>query len=412
MSASSRPEPEGRRLGLFQLLDPLIAANPYNLYRRLRENAPVMWDPYLHAWIVTRYDDVITVLQRFAADRTPTPEQLAALGLESLVPVARVMVRQMLYLDPPEHGRVRALAAKGFTPRRVEELREHIAQVIEELLDRVHARRQLDLIGDFAIPLPAIISLEMLGLPAEDWPQLTSWTRSFAELLGNFQQNPARAGAARQTVDEMIAYFSRAIRRSAIGSGAGGLLNALVTATVDGDRLSEEEVIASAIITLVGGLETTTNLIGNGMLTLLLHPEQWALLRAHRHLVPAAVEEMLRYESPIQHTARLAPDDVVLGGQAIRKRQAVIAVLAAANRDPERFDEPDNFDIRRRENRHLAFGWATHHCFGAPLARLQGELAFSALLDRMEAPRLGSEPIRWRGNVGAFRGLESLAIEF
>jgi pimeloyl-[acyl-carrier protein] synthase len=406
MSVNSRPE---RRLGLFQLLDPEIAADPYPLYRRLREDAPVLWDPYLHAWIVTRYDDVMTVLQRYSADRTPAPEQLAALGLESLVPVARVMVRQMLYLDPPEHARVRSLAAKGFTPRRVEALREHIAHIIEELLDRVAGERRLDVIADFALPLPAIVSSEMLGLPADDWPQLTTWTRSFAELLGNFQQNPARAGTARRTVDEMSAYFSRSIRTS---SGTGGLLHALVSATVDGDRLSEEEVVATAIITLVGGLETTTNLIGNGMLTLLLNSGQWERLRADPHLVPSAVEEMLRYESPIQHTARLAPDDVVLGGQSISQRQAVIAVLAAANRDPDHFANPDTFDIRRPDNRHLAFGWATHHCFGAPLARLQGELAFTALLERIEAPRLRSGPIRWRGNVGAFRGLESLAIEF
>ena len=412
MSALPRAEPPTRRLGLFQLLDPSIAANPYPLYRRLREDAPVLWDPYLHAWIVTRYDDVMTVLHRYSADRTPTPEQLAALGLDALAPVARVMVRQMLYLDPPEHGRVRALAAKGFTPRRVEALREHISNIIRELLDAARAERRLDLIADFAVPLPAIVSSEMLGLPADDWPQLTSWTRSFAELLGNFQQNPARAGMARQTVDDMTAYFSRAIRNSTPGGNAGGLLDALVTATVDGDRLSEEEVIASAIITLVGGLETTTNLIGNGMLTLLRHPEQWELLRADPRLVPAAVEEMLRYESPIQHTARLAPDDVVLGGHAIGKRQAVIAVLAAANRDPERFARPDQFEIRRPDNRHLAFGWSTHHCFGAPLARLQGELAFTALLERMEAPQLGSGPPRWRGNVGAFRGLESLVIEY
>jgi cytochrome P450 len=412
MTTTPRSEPPTRRLGLFQLLDPSIAADPYPLYRRLREDAPVLWDPYLHAWIVTRYDDVMAVLHRYSADRTPTPEQLAALGLDALAPVARVMVRQMLYLDPPEHGRVRALAAKGFTPRRVEALREHISNIIRDLLDAVWAERRLDLIADFAVPLPAIVSSEMLGLPADDWPQLTSWTRSFAELLGNFQQNPARAGLARQTVDDMTAYFRRAIRSSSREDAAGGLLHALVTATVDGDRLSEEEVIASAIITLVGGLETTTNLIGNGMLTLLRHPEQWERLRAEPHLVPAAVEEMLRYESPIQHTARLAPDDVVLGGHAIGKRQAVIAVLAAANRDPEHFARPDQFDICRPDNRHLAFGWATHHCFGAPLARLQGELAFMALLERMEAPRLGSGPPRWRGNVGAFRGLESLVIEF
>ncbi len=412
MTARSSPGPRPRRLGLYQLLDPTVAADPYPLYRSLRDEAPVLWDPYLHAWVVTRYRDVMTVLAHYSADRTPTPEQLAALGLESLVPVARVMVRQMLYLDPPEHGRVRTLAAKGFTPRRVEALREHVTQIVHDLLDRAHARRRFDLIADFALPLPAIVSSGMLGLPVEDWPQLTSWTRSFAELLGNFQQNPTRAGAARRTVDDMTSYFSRAIERNRGGDGTGGLLQALVAATVDGDRLTEEEVIASVIITLVGGLETTTNLIGNGMLTLLQRPERWSRLRADPDLVPGAVEEMLRFESPIQHTARLAPADVELGGRAIGARQAVIAVLAAANRDPERFAHPDEFDPLRPDNRHLAFGWSTHHCFGAPLARLQGELAFRALLERMEAPRLGAAPIRWRGNVGAFRGLESLDIEF
>ena len=405
-----RSEGANRRLGLYQLLDPAVAADPYPLYHRLRDNDPVLWDPFLHAWVVTRYDDVMTVLHRYSANRTPTPDQLETLGLKALAPVARVMTRQMLYLDPPEHARVRALAAKGFTPRRVEVLREHIAQTIRHLLDRVQTRGVMDVIADLALPLPAIVSSEMLGLPSDDWPQLTSWTRSFAELLGNFQHDPVRAVTACRTVDEMTAYFRQAIRTQSRHS-EDGLLHALVTAEAEGDRFTEEEVIANAIITLVGGLETTTNLIGNGMLALLLHPEQWQILRADPTLVPGAVEELLRFESPIQHTARLAPDDDELGGRRIRKRQAVIAVLAAANRDPQRFPEPDQLDIRRGDNRHLAFGWASHHCFGAPLARLQGELTFSALLERMGSARL-TESVRWRRNAGAFRGLESLPIEF
>jgi cytochrome P450 len=399
-----------RRLGLYQLLDPAVAADPYPLYHRLRDSDPVLWDPYLHAWVVTRYDDVMTVLHRYSAERTPTPNQLEALGLEALSPVARVMVRQMLYLDPPQHTRVRALAAKGFTPRRVEALRQHIEDIVRHLLDRVQARGVTDLIADLAVPLPAIVSLEMLGLPSDDWPQLTSWTRSFAELLGNFQHNPVRTAAVGRAVDGMTAYFRQAIRMQSRHS-QDGLLHALMTAEADGDRFTEEEVIANAIITLVGGLETTTNLIGNGMLTLLLHPEQWRILRAEPTLVPAAVEELLRFESPIQHTARLAPDDVEIGDRRIRKRQAVIAVLGAANRDPQRFPEPDRLDVRRADSGHLAFGWATHHCFGAPLARLQGELAFSALLERMGSARL-TDPVRWRRNAGAFRGVESLPIEF
>jgi cytochrome P450 len=320
------------------------------------------------------------------------------------------MVRQMLYLDPPEHTRMRMLAAKGFAPPRVEVLRDHIAAIVERLLDAVQEQAAMDLIADFARPLPAIVSCEMLGLPTDDWPQLTSWTGAFAELLGNFQHNPVRAAVAKATVDDMTAYFRQAIRQSR--GRPDGLLRSLMTAEVDGDRLTEEEVIANTIITLVGGLETTTNLIANGMLALLRHPDQWALLRGEPGLVPSAVEEFLRFESPIQHTARLAPADGELGGRPIRRRQAVIAVMAAANRDPARFPDPDRLDIRRTDNRHLAFGWAAHHCFGAPLARLEAQLAFAALVSRMGSARLGAELPVWRQNAGAFRGLESLHVEF
>ena len=410
LSGSAPSERANSPLGLYQLLDPAIAAEPYPLYRRLRDNDPVLWDPFLHAWVVTRYEDVMTVLHEYSADRTPSPEQLESLGLEALAPVARVMVRQLLYLDPPEHTRVRAFAARGFTPRRVKVLREHIEEIIRHLLDKVQAQGVMDVIADLAVPLPAIVSSEMLGLPRQDWRQLTSWTHSFAELLGNFQYNPVRAVTMCGVVDEMTAYFRHVIRTQPRNTQKG-LLHASGTTEANGDRLTEDDVIANAIITLVGGLETTTNLIGNGMLALLLHPGQWQLLRAEPTLVAAAVEELLRFESPIQHTARLARDDGELGGRQIRKGQGVIAVLAAANRDPQRFPEADRLEIRRKDNHHLAFGWSTHHCFGAPLARLQGELAFSALLERMGSARM-MESVRWRKDVGAFRGLESLRIEF
>jgi pimeloyl-[acyl-carrier protein] synthase len=397
-----------RRLSLYRLLDPAVLADPYPFYDALRTEAPVHWDPFLHTWVATRYDDVMTVLQSYSADRTPTPEQLTALGMEALSPIAAVMVRQMLYLDPPQHTRVRTLAAKGFTPPKVEVLRDHIADIVDGLLDTAIPQGDLDVIADFAMPLPAIVSCEMLGLPTEDWPQLTQWTRSFSELLGNFQHNPVRAAVVLQTVDGMTEYFRRAIVDQADRSG--GLLHALATAEVAGDRLSEDEVVANAIITLVGGLETTTNLIANGLLLLLRHPEQWEELRGDATLIPTAVEEFLRFESPIQHTARLAPADTQLGGQPVRRRQAVTAVLAAANRDPARFARPNELDIRRADNRHLAFGFSGHHCFGAPLARLEAQLAFAAIAERLRSARLAG-PVTWRKNAGAFRGLESLRVE-
>jgi cytochrome P450 len=403
-------------LSLFRLLDPDVLANPYPLYAELRESAPVHWDPYLHAWVVTRYRDVVQVFQQFLAGRTPTPEKLAELGLGQLNPIARVMVRQMLFLDPPAHGRVRGIAAVAFTARRVAHLRERIQELVDGLVDAVAANGHMDVMADIANPMPSMVTAELLGVPLEDHEQLKDWSQTFAEMLGNFQHNPGRSARVLAAVEEMTAYFRSAVRKQA-SSPTEGLVHALATATVDGDRLDEEEVIANIIVTMVGGLETTTNLIGNGLLTLLRQPAALEQLRSQPELVPSAVEELLRYESPSQHTARLAPADVMLGGQLIRERQAVIAVMGAANRDPERFPDPDRLDLTRTDNRHVAFAWAAHFCFGAPLARLEGQIAFETLLRRLPGLRLADEAtadpggIQWRPNLG-LRGVVSLPVSF
>ena len=397
-------------LSLYRLLDPEVLANPYPLYRQLRTEDPVHWDPFLHAWIVTRYTDVVTVLHRFSANRTPTPEQLAALGLESLTPVARVMVRQMLFLDAPSHTRIRGLASQAFTPRRVERLREHIQSITDDLLDAVIPRGHMDVIEELAAPLPAIVTAEMLGVPTRDHQLLKKWSADFAEMLGNFQHNPDRAAGVLKSTEEMVAYFRDAVREQR-ERPRDGLVSALLAAEIDGDRFTEDEVIANVIVTMVGGQETTTNLIGNGIVTLLRNPESMARLREDPALITSAVEELLRYESPSQHTARLAPEDVTLGGKLIRKRQAVIAVMAAGNRDPERFPEPDRLDLGRTDNRHLAFGWAAHFCFGAPLARIEGQIAFATMLRRLPELRLSPEPLVWRENLG-LRGLTALPVTF
>ena len=397
-------------LSLYRLLDPEVLANPYPLYRRLRTEDPVHWDPFLHAWVVTRYADVVTVLHRFSANRTPTPEQLAALGLETLTPVARVMVRQMLFLDAPSHTRIRGLASQAFTPRRVERLREHIQDIMDGLLDAVLPRGRMDVIEDLAAPLPAIVTAEMLGVPTRDHQLLKKWSADFAEMLGNFQHNPDRAAGVLRSTEEMVAYFRDAVREQR-ERPRDGLVSALLAAEIDGDRFTEDEVIANVIVTMVGGQETTTNLIGNGIVTLLRNPQELVRLREDPALLAPAVEELLRYESPSQHTARLAPDDVTLGGKLIRKRQAVIAVMAAGNRDPERFPDPDRLDLGRPDNRHLAFGWAAHFCFGAPLARIEGQIAFSTMLRRLPGLRLEPGPLVWRENLG-LRGLTALPVAF
>jgi pimeloyl-[acyl-carrier protein] synthase len=414
-------------LSLYHLLDPEVLANPYPLYHRLRTEDPVHWDPYLHAWIVTRYADVIEVLHRYSADRTPTPEQLSTMGLAALNPIAEVMVRQMLFLDPPNHTRLRALASAAFTVSRVEKLRSHIQEIMDGLLDRVIANGRMDVIADFANPAPAIVTAELFGVPVADHEQLKDWSTDFAEMLGNFQHNPDRFPKILRSVNGMTEYF-RSTMRSMTESSARpardpeqanikeGLVSAMMSATVDGAKLNEDEIIANLIVTMVGGQETTTNLIGNGILTLLRNPESLQRLRNNPSLISSAVEELLRFESPSQHTARLAPADVTLGGKQIKKRQAVIAVMGAANRDPERFPDPDHLDIERKDNRHVAFGWAAHFCFGAQLARIEGQIAFETILRRLpglalDIPALNAKSLEWRHNLG-LRGLTRLPVTF
>jgi pimeloyl-[acyl-carrier protein] synthase len=404
---SEKPAPP---LSLYQLLDPEVLADPYPLFQRLRSEDPVHWDPFLHTWVVTRYSDVLEVLHTFSADRTHTPEKLTAMGLSEMGPIAQLMVKQMLFMDPPAHTRLRTLASHAFSPGRVAVLRSHIREITNRLLDAVQSKGHMDVIRDLAESLPAIVTAEMLGVPVEDRDQLKTWSADFAEMLGNFQHNPERVPHMLRTVHDMTAYFREAIRRQKDHPRVG-LVQSLMTAEVDGDRLTEEEVVANSIVTMVGGQETTTNLIGNGVLTLLRNPGELQRLREDLSMIPSAVEEMLRYESPSQHTGRLASVDRELGGRVIHKRQAVMAVMAAANRDPERFPDPDRFDIGRKDNRHLAFGYAAHFCFGAALARVEAQEAFEGLLQRMPQIRLEPQNIVWRNNLG-LRGLTALEVSF
>lgn len=402
----------GTALSLYHLLDPEVLANPYPLYHRLRTEAPVHWDPFLHAWVVTRYPDVVRVLHDFSADRTPTPEQLERMNLSAISPIAAVMVKQMLFLDAPAHTRLRSLASSAFTPARVRVLRSHIQQIADTLIDAAMAAQpgEMDIIAEFAEPLPAIVTAEMLGVPIKDHRQLKDWTAVFAEMLGNFQHNPDHVPKVLRALEEMLEYFRERVRELRVHPREG-LINSLLTAEINGDRLTEEEVIANSIVTMVGGQETTTNLIGNGLLTLLRYPAEMQRLRDDPELVPSAVEELLRYESPSQHTARLARTDVELGGRKIRKRDAVIAIMGAANRDPERFPDPDKLDLARTDNRHLAFGWAAHFCFGAALARIEGQVSFSTILRRMPNLALQQVPLQWRTNLG-LRGLVALPVRY
>ena len=397
-------------ISLCQLTEPEIMASPYQFYRELREADPVHWDPFLHAWIVTRYADIVTVLTRFSADRTLTPEQLDGMGLGALKPIMEVVALQMLFRDPPAHTRLRNLCAAAFTPARVAVLRGHIQDIAEGLIDRFIGQGRADIVDDFAAPMPAIVTAEMLGVPVSDYEKLKQWSIDFAEILGNFQHPPDRVARVAASVRDMTEYFRAAIRQQET-EPTEGLVNSMVKAQVDGVRLTEDEMIANLILTMIGGQETSTNLISSALLTLLRHPEQMQMLLDDPSLIPMASEELLRYESPIQHTARVAREDVLLGGKVIRRGQSVVAVLAAGNRDPERFPNPDVLDVKRGDKGHLAFGWAAHFCFGAPLARIEVPIALGALLRRLKNLELATEDFVWHENFG-LRGLSTLPVRF
>jgi cytochrome P450 len=394
--------------GLSDLLAPDVLADPYPLYRRLREQSPVYFDPYLHAWVVTRYDDVVEVFNEFSATRTPPPDRLRMLGMAELAPAAEVMVRQMLFVDPPDHTRLRTVIAGAFSTRRVSAMRDLITRIAEDLLDRAAPNGRMDVLTEYGAVLPALVTAHVLGLPSDDHLMLKAWSETFAEILGNFQHNPDRAHRLLAELSDMQDYFRAAVR-SARNRQGNGLVDALVRGNPTHGGLTEDEMVANLILTMVGGQETTTNLIGNGTLTLIRHPEQARRLRTDPTLFESAVEELLRYESPSQHTARIVPRDTELGGQQLRAGQAVIAVIGAANRDPDHFPDPDTLDLGRPNNRHLAFGWSAHFCFGAGLARIEGDVALRSLLQRF--PRLRPEPgpVSWRANLG-LRGLEHLWV--
>ena len=397
-------------LSLLRLLDPDVSDDPYALYRALREHDPVHWDPYMHAWVVTSYAEVIAVLTNYSADRAPAGDYLDRLGLSFMKPFAEMMRQQMLFMDPPMHARLRSICSAAFTPRRVQSMRSVIEAVANQLIDNVVSSGRMDLLADFAGPFPAIVTATMLGVPVEDHRQVGAWVVDLAELLGNFQHHPDRVAEIMRSLGDFKNYIAARMEEER-RNPTNGLIYALMTSEVDGHRLTDEEVIVNTIITLIGGHETTTNLIASGFLTLLRDSGSLDQLRNHPEIAASAIEELLRFESPVQHTARIAPADMKLGRKTIQKGSRVVAALAAANRDPNRFLDPDRLDLVRPDNRHVAFGWAAHFCFGAPLARMEGQIAFNTLLRRLLRPTLLDAKLEWRNNAG-LRGLTSLKISF
>jgi cytochrome P450 len=389
-----------------------MRADPYPVYHRLRATDPVHWDEQLQVWIVTRYRDVSTALHdpRFSADRVAWIRH--RIDREELRPLFDLLGNRMVICDPPKHTRLRALLNKAFTPHAVEAMRPRIQELVDGFIDQVLPRGGMDIIGDFAFPLPATVISLMLGVPPADIGQLKRWSDEFVIIFGSAPSG-ITADQYRRCADAaeaMTRYFRSVVERIK-QHPEPTLLGAMELAEAAGDRLSDAELFANANLLLVAGHETTTNLIGNGLLALLRHPDQLHRLRDDPTLLPHAVEELLRYGNPLQFTNRVAREDLDLGGKHIAKGQMLLLMLAAANRDPEQFPDPDHLDLTRTPNHHFALGQGIHSCLGAPLARLEAQIAFGTLLRRLPGLKLADGQLEYRENFN-LHGLKALPVCF
>jgi len=389
---------------------PEFHANPYPFYHALREKDPVHQSP-LGFWVLTRYDDVVTSLRdpRYGRDGF-APLIEAVYGPET---AEGNLPRSMLMRDPPDHTRLRSLVNKAFTPRVIEGMRARIQMIVERLLDKVQDARSMDVIDDLAYPLPVTVICEMLGVPLDDHEAIRGWSSDIARSLDaiGLLADPeivARGVAARRNLTD---YFRRLLPERRKHPQAD-LLSLLIAVEEQGDKLNEGELLAMCLLLFIAGHETTVNLIGNGTLALLEHPDQMAKLRDDPTLIASAIEELLRYDSPVQWTARITNSGVEVGGRTIPSGSMVIAAIGAANRDPRHFQDPDRLDIVRADNRHVSFGFGIHYCLGAPLARVEGQIALGTLLRRMPDLALQTgATTEWRKS-SALRGLQTLRATF
>ena len=391
----------------FNPMDPEFVADPYPTYHRLRAEDPVHHSP-LGFWVLSRYEDVVWSLR----DPRLIKEPIAAFVAARLGRTPPGLGLSMLDRDPPDHTRLRGLVSKAFTPRVVERLRPRVQEIVDGLLDRVERAGTMDLIEEFAYPIPVNVICEMLGVPVEDHEQFKGWSLDLARGLDSIMLGPdsdvvKRSGKAREGLSNYIRQLIGE-RRSA---PRGDLLSALIATEEAGDKLSEPELVAMSILLLVAGHETTVNLIGNGMLALLRHPDQLRQLRERPDLIGSAVEELLRYDGPVQRTARTPSEDVTIGNRTIPGGAIVMPFIGAADRDPAQFRDPDRLDITRTENRHIAFGLGIHFCLGAPLARIEGQIAISTLVKRMPKLALAVERPEHRQSL-TLRGLTALPVSF
>jgi cytochrome P450 len=428
MSASSNDA-----FSLLNLQREEIRANPYSFYEQLRDQDPIHWDEELGFWVFTRYADVDSLYtdNRFSRAQGLMRNfyRLSESERQIVEPVYHAFSKTVFYADPPYHTHLRGLMNHAFTPRRVERLRPRVQRIVDELLDAAQSKGgTVDVVQALAYPLPVMVIAELLGLPASDRDRFKKWSDDLFAILGTVRDKPSHLlEHAVQSLQEMTEYV-RDLSRKRREVPQDDLLTALLSVTEDdlgcphphpeggglrerdaSSTLTGEELVSNINILLSTGHETTTHLIGNGLLALLRNPEQRQKLQARPALLDAAIEEMLRYDSPVQITYRSALEDANIHGKAIRKGDLVNTILGSANRDPRRFSNPDRFDITRNEGRHLGFGIGIHFCIGAPLVRLEAEIVFETVLRRFPQICLAADSLEWQEHP-IFRGLRSLPV--
>ncbi|MGC9539604.1 cytochrome P450 [Streptomyces sp. UG1] len=393
---------------LLRAFRPQVQERLYDFYDELRSTDELFWDRHLDAWVATGHAVVSDAAGNPGLSSVRYPD-IAAVS-EELRPLARVLSRQMLYNDAPDHARLRALISRAFTARAVATLRARIAEAVDRIITHTAPTGRMDIVADLARPLPLTIICDLLDVPQQDRPALAAWSEPIAEAIGNSRLDADGNRSASQSMTHLLTYLRELLTRHDTPP-APHTLRALVTAQAQNTDQDLDELLANCALLLIAGHETTTHFIGNATLALLRHPHAADQLRRRRDLMPAAVEELLRYDAPVQLMLRRARQDMNLAGRTIAQGQAVLLVCGAANRDPAVFPDPHVLDFERSGGRHMAFGHGPHFCLGAALARLEGAIALEALLTRLPGLRLDGSSPQWQRSLN-FRGLTRLDVAF
>jgi cytochrome P450 len=390
--------------------DPSVLADPFPLYGRMRDEDPAHWSPALKAWVLTRYDDVKRVCldSQMSSDRLrPFFASLPSAEAGKIPELIRYLTLWMVFRDPPEHTKLRRLAGRVFNVRSIHALRPNVESLTAWLLDRLGDREEFDFIADFAGPLPAMVIMDMLGVPREELAQVKRLSDEMALFIGSTRDSPEKYARAEAATRDMAALFRSLIdarRRAPVGD----LLTELVLAEEEGERLSDDELVATCIILLFAGHETTTHHIANGLASLLRFPAELRRLRGQPALAPAAVEELLRFDGPIGALVRVVKEEQTLHGKQLRIGQRVFLLMNAANRDPRAYEDADALDLHRNGPPHLAFGFGAHLCLGFPLARLEGQVALPAVLARFRSIERTGEA-GWLDSM-VLRGMRAMPV--